>query len=320
MKFLFLPPVSDLLREWAMQLKREVPPLDIAVAENTTSAMREIADADAAYGAVTPELLARAGKLRWLQAHAANPSPGFFFPALIEHPVQVTNMRGVYNDHIAAHVLALILAFARGLHYFIPQQVSRVWKRPPQDTGVVHLPGSTLLIIGMGGIGLETARLAAGLGMTVIGTDSRRTQGAPGLAELHPAEALDTLLPRADFVALTVPHTPATEYMMDLDRFKRMKRSAFFINIGRGKTTRLDHLMAVLQERHIAGAGLDVFDEEPLPEAHPLWSAPNILLTPHTAGFGPHREERRFSILTDNCKRLLENKPLQNLVDKANQF
>jgi phosphoglycerate dehydrogenase-like enzyme len=320
LKFLFLPPLSDITRDWARRLQAALPAIDIVLADDHAAALREVADADAAYGALTPELLAHAPKLRWLQAHAANPSAGFFFPELIAHDLVVTNMRGVYNDHIAAHILAFILAFARGLHYYIPQQVHRVWKRPPQDTGVVHLPDSTLLIIGMGGIGLETARLAAGLGMTVIATDERRTAAAPGIAELHPADALDTLLPRADFVVLTVPHTPATEYMMDLGKFARMKPGAFFINIGRGRTTRLDDLATALTQGRIGGAGLDVFDEEPLPAAHLLWSTPNVLLTPHTAGFGPYREDRRFDILLQNCRHFIEGRPLANIVDKAAGF
>src|SRR5438876_844594 len=135
--------------------------------------------------------------------------------------------------------------------------------------------------------------------------------------ELHPAEALDTLLPRADFVILTVPHTPATEGFMNRARFARMKRSAFFINIGRGKTTRLDDLVAALRAGEIAGAGLDVFEQEPLPADHPLWSTPGVLITPHTAGFGPYLDERRFEILLDNCRRFTAGQPLRNVVDKS---
>jgi phosphoglycerate dehydrogenase-like enzyme len=319
-KFLFLPPISDLARAWGRQLGSAIPDLDILLANTDDDAMREMADADAAFGTLTPELLARAQRLRWLQAPAAGPTQGFYFPELIAHPVIVTNMRDVYNDHIGAHVMALILAFARGLHYYIPQQVRRIWQRRPNDSGVVHLPESTLLIVGMGGIGVEVARLAAAFGMTVIGTDRRRTASTPGVAELHPAEALDILLPRADFVVLTVPHTPATEYLMDLAKFALMKPSAFFINIGRGGTTRLDDLVTAINGGRIAGAGLDVFDEEPLPEAHPLWSTPNVLLTPHMAGFGPYRQLRRYEILEENCKRFRFGGELRNVVDKASWF
>ena len=120
--------------------------------------------------------------------------------------------------------------------------------------------------------------------MTVLATDARRTEAPPGVAELHKPDALDALLPRADFVILTVPHTPATEGFMNRARFQRMKRSAFFINIGRGMTTKLDDLVAALNAGEIAGAALDVYEQEPLPADHPLWTMPNVLMTPHMAG------------------------------------
>jgi phosphoglycerate dehydrogenase-like enzyme len=156
--------------------------------------------------------------------------------------------------------------------------------------------------------------------MTVIATDARRTSPPPGVAELHPADALDALLPRADFVILTVPHTPATEGFMNRARFRLMKRSAFFINIGRGMTTRLDDLVAALRAGEIAGAALDVFEQEPLPPGHPLWTTPNVLITPHTAGYGPFLDERRFEILRDNCRAMLTGGALRNIVDKAQWF
>jgi phosphoglycerate dehydrogenase-like enzyme len=156
--------------------------------------------------------------------------------------------------------------------------------------------------------------------MTVIGVDERRTDKPAGVAELHRGAELDRLLPRADFVILTVPHTPETEGFMNRARFQRMKRSAFFINIGRGMTTRLDDLAAALQAGEIAGAGLDVFEREPLPADHPLWTTPGVLLTPHTAGYGPYLEERRFDVLADNCRRFLAGQELRNLVDKSRWF
>ena len=128
------------------------------------------------------------------------------------------------------------------------------------------------------------------------------------------------MLPRADFVILTIPHTPETEGLMNAARFARMKPSAFFINIGRGKTTRLDDLVAALRSGTIAGAGLDVFEEEPLPADHPLWDAPNALLTPHTAGFGPYLDDRRQEIIVDNARRFVNGEPLRNVVDKAHWF
>jgi phosphoglycerate dehydrogenase-like enzyme len=127
-------------------------------------------------------------------------------------------------------------------------------------------------------------------------------------------------LPEADFVVLTVPHTPETEGFFDRARFRRMKKTAFFINIGRGMTTRLDDLVAAIRAGEIAGPGLDVFEEEPLPPEHPLWTLPGVLITPHVAGYGPHLDERRFAILLDNCRRFLAGEKLMNLVDKARWF
>jgi phosphoglycerate dehydrogenase-like enzyme len=184
----------------------------------------------------------------------------------------------------------------------------------------VHLPDSTALIVGVGGIGAETARLCSAFGLRVLGVDARREARCPGLAELHRPAALDELLPMADFVILTVPHTPQTEGLMHAERFALMKRTAFFINIGRGMTTRLDDLNAALRSGQIAGAALDVYEIEPLPAEHPLWDAPNVLLTPHTAGYGPYLDDRRLEIVLDNARRFASGQPLRNLVDKANWY
>jgi phosphoglycerate dehydrogenase-like enzyme len=234
--------------------------------------------------------------------------------------VVVTNFREIYNDHIGAHIMAFVLAFARGLHHYIPRQVRREWRPEPLDTGVIHLPETTALIVGVGGIGAEAARLAAAFGVHVIGVDARRREAPPGVLKLDGPDALDSLLPLADFVILTVPHTPATEGFMSRARFQRMKRTAFFINIGRGRTTRLDDLVEALRAGEIAGAGLDVFEQEPLPADHPLWAMSGVLITPHTAGHGPHLDDRRFEILLDNCRRFLAGQTLRNVVDKASWF
>lgn len=317
---LFLPPQTETTRDWARRLGEAVPSARVIVAESDGDAARHIGTADAAFGVLPRTLLAKAGQLRWLQAPQAAPPAGYYYPALIAHPVMVTNMREIYNDHIAAHIMGFVLAFARDFQTYLPQQMRREWKPRPLDTGVLHLADCTALIVGLGGIGAETARLAAAFGMRVIATDARRREATEGVAELHPAAALDDLLPRAEFVILTVPHTPATEGFMNRERFRRMKRGAFFINIGRGKTTRLDDLVEVLREGRIAGAGLDVFETEPLPADHPLWSMPGVLITPHTAGFGPYLDERRFQIIVDNCRAFAEGRTLRNVVDKANWF
>ena len=319
-KFVMLPPQSETTRTWGRRLAEAVPEARVVIAEDPETAAREIVDAEAAFGWLNPELLAAGKKLRWLQAPQAAPAAGYYFPELIEHPLAVTNFREIFNDHISAHILSFVLAFARGLHVFIPAQARREWAKPPGDSGVVHLPEATALIVGVGGIGAETARLLAAFGVTVLATDARRTSAPEGVAELHKPEALDDLLPRADFVILTVPHTPATEGFFNAARFGRMKNSAFFINIGRGMTTRLDDLVAALRAGTIAGAALDVYEQEPLPVDHPLWTQPNVLMTPHMAGHGPYLDDRRYQIMEDNCRAFAAGRALRNPVNKATWF
>jgi len=320
-KFLMLPPQTTATRDWAARLAAAMPEVAVVIAEDAQQAELAVADADAAFGTLPPPLLEKATRLRWLQAPHAAPPAGYYHPGLIAHPAVVTNFREIYNDHIAAHIMAYVLAFARGLHRYFPQQLNREWRpATPRHSGVLHLPETTALIVGVGGIGAETARLAASFGMRVIGTDARRGTPPPGMLELHAADDLDALLPRADFVVLTVPHTPATEGFMNRERFRRMKRSAYFINIGRGRTTRLADLVAALQAGEIAGAGLDVFEQEPLPAEHPLWTLPGVIITPHTAGYGPYLDERRYAIILENCRRFVAGEPLRNVVDKAVWF
>ena len=319
-KFVMLPPQTDTTRDWGKRLAATVPEARVVVAEDSETAAREIVDAEAAFGWLNNDLLSAGKKLRWLQAPQAAPAAGYYYPELIAHPLTVTNFREIFNDHISAHILSFVLAFARGLHVFIPAQLRREWKKPPGDSGVVHLPEATALIVGVGGIGAETARLLAAFGVTVLATDARRTAAPEGVAELHKPEALDDLLPRADFVILTVPHTPATEGFFNLARFARMKETAFFINIGRGMTTRLDDLVTALKAGEIAGAALDVYEHEPLPADHPLWTMPNVLMTPHMAGHGPYLNDRRFQIMVDNCRAFAAGRELRNLVNKASWF
>jgi phosphoglycerate dehydrogenase-like enzyme len=320
MMLLMVPPQTPTTRAWGARLAAALPALTVIVAETPEEAARAAPDADAAFGTIPLELLRAAKRLRWLQAPQAAPPAGFYYPELVTHPVAVTNFREIYNDHIAAHIMAFVLAFARDLHRYLPLQRERRWQPAPLDTGVVHLPEATALIVGVGGIGAETARLAAAFGMRVLGVDARRAEAPPGVAELHPPEALDALLPRADFVILTVPHTPATQGFMHRARFARMKRGAFFINIGRGKTTRLDDLVAALRAGELAGAGLDVFEEEPLPPTSQLWDIPNLIMTPHLAGASTQKDRRCVEILRENVLRFQRGEELVNLVDKRRGY
>ena len=314
-KLVICPP--NYQEHWPELLQQEIPDIDVHLCPTVGEAMEVIGDADAAFGDIVPELLERAERLRWVACPQAGPRAGYYHPRLIESDVVVTNTREIYNDHISAHIMAFLLAFARGFQTYIPQKVAGEWRQGYQT---IYLPEATAAVVGVGGIGGETARLCAQFGMTVLGVDPRLEELSQGLAELHRPESLLDVLPRADFVIVTVPETPETQGMFSREKFQAMKVSAFFINIGRGATVEIDDLVESLRAGEIAGAGLDVFQTEPLPEGHPLWTTPGVLITPHVAGVGPYLDDRRTELFVENCKRFNEGSPLRNVVDKANWF
>lgn len=305
------------LDRWPDLLRQAVPGIDVVVCDSTGEAMEIIGEVDAAFGHVRTDLFQRATRLRWLACPQAGPKAGYYHPAMIESDVVVTNVRGIYNDHISAHIMSFILAFARGLPAYMQRQLQARWQTG-QET--VYLPEATALIVGVGGIGGETARLCAEFGMTVLAVDPRVTEAPPGVAEMHGPQDLNALLPRADFVIVTIPETPESQGMFAAETFELMKANAFFINIGRGATVVLDDLDEALRTGQIAGAGLDVFQIEPLPADHPLWSAPGVLITPHVAAAGPYLDERRTELFIDNCIRFDQGRPLRNVVDKPHWF
>ncbi len=318
-KYVMLPPIDDDMRAWAGRLREALPELDVVIAEDDAAGARELINADAAYGGVPPDVLPTVERLRLLQNPFAGPPPGYYYPALADHPVTVSNPRGIYSDHIAHHIMMFILALSRGLPYWSAAQARGRWDPAARRRGYVDLAASTVLIVGVGGIGAETARLCAAFGSRVVGVDPRPERDAP--TEIVPPAELDQRLPEADFVVTTVPHTPETEGMWNARRFRAMKRSAYFINIGRGMTTKLDDLVAALEAGEIAGAGLDVFETEPLPAGHPLWRMENVLITPHVAvADAENIPERRFEIILENARRLIDGREFVNVVDKAKWY
>lgn len=311
-----MPPQNAQLQVWGEHIQNEMPAYTVVFPQTNEEVNAYLPDADAVYGWVSPEQLPLAKKLRWLQSPAAGPSAGFYYPELIEHPVVVCNPRGIYNDHIAQHILMFVLALARGLPYYMDAQRAGVWDNNARKSGYIDLAQAAALIVGVGGIGHETARLCAEFSMKVIGVDARWEYTVPFVEKHDPAD-LDSLLPSADFVIVTTPHTPDTEGMWNIDRFALMKETAYFINIGRGKTTILADLIEALEQGTIAGCGLDVFEVEPLPAESPLWQMPNVLITPHIAVKDAENiTERHFEVFLENARRFAEGKPLQKVVDK----
>lgn len=314
-----LPPVDAEQRAWAKRLQADCPEYEVKVIEDEGELPQALSSADAGYGWVPPEALLYAKNLRWLQNPMAGPPPTYYYKELVEHSVVVTNPRGIYSDHIAHHILMYMLALSRGLPYYLDAQRKSHWDRHARRRGYVDIANSTVLIIGVGGIGAEAGRLSSAMGAKVIGVDPR-CEEAVDFEVLLP-EGLDSVLPRADFVVTTVPHTPETEFMWHRERFAAMKPTAYFINIGRGMTTKLEALVEALHTQDIAGAGLDVFEIEPLPDDHPLWACENVIITPHVAvADAANISERRYELLLDNARRFLANEPLRNVVNKALRY
>lgn len=299
------------------RIRREVPGVEVVVAQNEEEARREIPRADAVYGRVDRDLLAAATRLRWIQSPAIG-LERTMYPELIAHPVTMTNPRGIFSDDIADHVLALLLAFARRLPDLFRSQVRHRWD--PESYRPIHLPDSTVGIFGLGGIGSAIAKRVAAHECRILAVDARRTDKPAGVAELWTPDRLADLLQQSDFVVIAAPETPETRGLFDAAAFARMKPTAYLINIGRGKIVRLDALIEALQNGRLAGAGLDVFEVEPLPPDNPLWSMDNVMITPHIAGVGEHIAGRRHQVLLENLRRFVKGEPLLNVVEKERWF
>jgi phosphoglycerate dehydrogenase-like enzyme len=226
--------------------------------------------------------------------------------------IVLTNASGVHAFPISETILAMMLAFARKLHLSIRHQEQRAWKSVG-PLGEIH--GQTMGVIGVGAIGEETARLGKAFGMKVLGV---RRSGAPSphVDRMYGQDGLDEVLQQSDYVIVTLPLTPETRHLIGQREFMRMKASAYFINIGRGGTVHTEALLDALREGRIAGAGLDVFEQEPLPAASPLWEQENVIITPHNSGATVYYDDRAADIFLANLKAYLHNgRPSINVVD-----
>jgi phosphoglycerate dehydrogenase-like enzyme len=332
MKLLIYPAVEE---ERLQKIRQAAGDLVVVNVSDADRAIDEIRDADGFYGKLTPPMLAAAQRLRWVQTPTAS-LEHYLFPELISHPCTLTNMRGLFSDVIADHVLGYILCFARNLHLYIRQQAHSVWQavggeedRPTVAAGVgrvsasdrahLHVSDCTLGIIGLGSIGAEIARRAAAFGMRRLAVDPVHRESAD-VKEVWPVARLPELLGASDFVVIAAPHTPETAGMFGRQQFAEMKSTAYLINIGRGAIVKLDDLCVALRSGTIAGAALDVFEQEPLPAEHPLWQMDSVIITPHVAACSPRIAERHLAVLLDNVARFARGQPLRNVADKQRWF
>ena len=335
MKLVIYPAVEP---DRLQALLAAAPGAEIVNAATAAQAEAAMPGADAFVGKITPAMLARADRLRWVQAFTAS-LEHYLFPELQAHPCVLSNLRGLFGDVIADQVLGYVLCFARNLHTYIRRQVEHRYEpiggetaRVSNQTGpgvvnamdraTIYLPQSTLGIVGMGGIGCEIARRALAFGMSVRGVDRfpDRVRPPDGVESVQGIDRLGDLLGYSDFAVIAAPHTPETAGWFNSKTLAHLRPTSYLINIGRGAIVVLDDLVAALRAGRLAGAALDVFEIEPLPPEHPLWDFPNVILTPHTAGYSPVIAGRHLASLVENVGRFARDEPILNVVDKALWF
>jgi phosphoglycerate dehydrogenase-like enzyme len=320
------PPRKVLWRNYwpdrLQSLRLVAPGVEIVPYDTPEEALIDIADADALIGTATAELLAAGEQLRWVQVGAAGVERYLRIPELASGDVLLTNGQRMASEVIGEHVMALTRALARGLNLAAAAKEEGVWKRREigDNAPLTKLRGKTMLVVGLGGIGTEVARLADGAGMRVLAIRNSSRSGPPFVDRVGLGEDLPAFLAEADVVANCLPLTPDTKGQFDTDLFAKMKPTAFFINVGRGGTVNTADLVAALESGTIAGAGLDVTDPEPLPEDHELWKAPNLVITPHFAAWSDEGRELRWLLYRENLRRFVAGEPMLSVVDPGRGY
>jgi phosphoglycerate dehydrogenase-like enzyme len=304
-------------------LRSRWPQMKIVHLSNYDMLPTEIPNTDIFVGySIRPEQFAMARRLKWIHSTATGIGQ-LMFPALRESGVTVTNARGVHSLPVAEHVMSLVMAMARRLPDAVRFQLQSHWGQreiwganvPPRE-----LHGAVLLLVGFGAIGQEVARRAKAFGMKIHAV-TRSGRGDAELAgRIFPSEQLLDALPHADFVVLAAPETPKTTHMIGARELTAMKRTAYLINVARGTLIDEPALMDALSREIIAGAALDVAEQEPLPPESPLWRAKNLLITPHVAGVTEHLWERQGALLAENLERWFDGRELLNQVDLSRGY
>ena len=303
-------------------MKQAVPAgVEIIAVKDKEEALAKIADADALIASVrwcTPDLLAAGKKLRWVHTNAAGVNE-CDLAEMRKRNIVLTNQQRTFGPEISDHVIALTLALTRGLDGALSNQRQAKWQRGAVPaTRLWGLEGRTMLVVGLGGIGTQVAEKAHGLGMRVIATRGSSREGPSYVEYVGLADELPKLIGQADVVVNATPLTPQTTGLFNTAMFERMQKHALFISVGRGPSTVTDDLLAALKNGTIGGAGLDVTDPEPLTDGHPLWSAPNIIITPHMSaageGGGPGGD-RPWQIMREQLRRFVAGDKLFSIVD-----
>ena len=279
--------------------------------------LEAVADAHAIIGNPTLAVVEAAKDLQWVQITSAGVKP-YLHPQLVNSDVVMTNAQTLSSAAIADHGFAMLLALTRKLNRFIVERPEETWRGGNYD--LVELEGKTALVIGTGGIGSNVAQRAKGFGMTVIGVDPEEFPPRPSFDRMVYPDRLDQVIPEADVTFVCAPHTKDSEGMVGPVQFGRMKRGSYFIALSRGKVYDMPSLVKALDSKHIAGAGVDVTDPEPLPKGHPLWKFENAIITPHIATQGLLGTKLRIEVYSENIARFAAGEKLRNIVDMRKEY
>lgn len=300
----------------AAWLEEAVPGVTIVDAESPEDAIEKVKDADVFVGFCTHDLVEAGKDLRWIQVMYAGVERCVPELAARERPVVLTNMQRVAAPVMAEHVMAMALALARGLPAWMRAQEKGEWDPDRvDDSRMWTLDGRTMLVVGLGGIGTEVARRAHALGMKVVATRASGRSGPEFVSYVGLPEELPKLAAEADVVVNATPLTPQTTGLFDAKFFSVVKRGALFVNVGRGRSVVTGDLVAALKDGRLGGAALDVTDPEPLPGDHPLWSLPNVIVTPHVSSASDLGRDDRWAIVRENLRRWAAGEPMISVVD-----
>ncbi|MCL2045808.1 MAG: D-2-hydroxyacid dehydrogenase [Oscillospiraceae bacterium] len=293
------------------------PNADISYCSPESVTDEHFAQAEVIFGWPRPDRLSLAKNLKWLHTPSAGVDTYLDRSIFANQDIVITRSKDVFNVQIAEHVIMLFLAISRGLFTSVSSTIEKKWTMVRNQK---ELSSSTVMVVGTGAIGNELAKQLQGFGCKIIGVKRDKTVIPPNYSEICSTEELDDNLPFADYIALCLPRTPETIGMFDYRRFSLMKPSAILVNIGRGDAVVTDDIDRALRNGLIYGAGLDVTEPEPLPEEHPLWSAPNTIITSHTSGWSINADKRRLEVFVDLWTRYNTNHALHSIVDSEKGY
>jgi len=315
--------VPDLMPARLAELKAIAPEVFFVPVRSATEAAKEAADADAVLGFCSPEIVQAGSKLRWIQvAHAGVEND--LSAALIKSNIVLTNTQKMYGPTVADQAMALLLGLTRGTakgFVGFNKASPADWNEMRKAVKLEELHGKTMLVVGLGGIGTQISRRAHAFGMKVMAVDPNEKIVRPSFVfSVAPPSRLLELLPRADVVVLACPLTAETRGLMGASQFVAMKPSACFINVARGGIVKTADLVAALQKKQIAAAGMDVIDLEPLPPGHILWTLPNVIISPHVGAQAAGARDRLWRLYRENVRRFVAGEPLVCVVNKEKGF